>query len=160
MKYFNECKTIEQVKSLYKQLAKNHHPDCGGNTAIMQEINAEYDLACRTILNEHYNLSEDEINKEADISERYRLVIDKLVVLPYINIEIIGNWIWVTGQTYEVRQLLKEAGLFYASKKVAWYYRAEEYKTAASNKTIDEIREKYGSQTIRTGNPKAIGHEQ
>jgi len=159
MKYFNDCKTIEQVKSLYKQLAKTHHPDCGGDTAIMQEINAEYDIACRTILNDHYNLSEDEINKEADISERYRQVIGKLIILPEIAIEIIGNWIWVTGHTYEVKQQLKEAGLFYASRKVAWYYRDEEYKTAASNKTIEEIREKYGSHSVGKGNPKAISHE-
>jgi len=159
MKYFGECTTIEQVKSLYKQLAKTFHPDCGGDTAIMQEINLEYNLACRKILNEQHSLSEDEINNEANMSERYRQVIDKLIILPNINIEIIGNWIWVTGQTYEVRQQLKEVGLFYASRKVAWYYRAQEYRTATSNKTIDEIREKYGSQSVGKGSVKTIGHE-
>ena len=53
-----------------------------------------------------------------------------------------------TGITYAVRKELKAAGLFFAPKKVAWYYRAEEYKTQGGKKTLDEIREKYGSETI------------
>jgi curved DNA-binding protein CbpA len=30
MRYFNDCKTIEEVKATYKRLAKQHHPDCEG----------------------------------------------------------------------------------------------------------------------------------
>jgi len=29
MKYFNECKTIDEVKARYKVLAKENHPDLG-----------------------------------------------------------------------------------------------------------------------------------
>ena len=39
MKYFKDCKTIEEVKSLYKKLAMENHPDKGGDTATMQAIN-------------------------------------------------------------------------------------------------------------------------
>jgi hypothetical protein len=38
--------------------------------------------------------------------------------------------------------------LLFALKKVAWYYRTEEYKTKGGKKTLYEIREKYGSETI------------
>jgi len=41
--YFINCKTLDEVKKLYKNLALQHHPDRpGGNTEVMQRINAEY----------------------------------------------------------------------------------------------------------------------
>jgi DnaJ-class molecular chaperone len=40
--YFSKCSTVEEVKSLYRTLAKQHHPDLGGDTATMQEINSQY----------------------------------------------------------------------------------------------------------------------
>ena len=43
IKYFYNCHTLEEVKRKYKELAMLHHPDRGGNTATMQEINLEYE---------------------------------------------------------------------------------------------------------------------
>ena len=43
-KYFKgDYNTIQEVKSAYKKLAFQYHPDKGGSTEIMQEINNEYD---------------------------------------------------------------------------------------------------------------------
>jgi uncharacterized protein YnzC (UPF0291/DUF896 family) len=147
MKYFNNCKTIEEVKAEYKHLAKKHHPDCGGDTATMQEINTEYAFACAKILKGE-NLTDEETSEQVRLSEEYRQVIEKIIHLSGITVEIVGNWIWVTGNTFPLRKQLKEAGLFFAPKKVAWYYRAEEYKTKGGKKTLDEIREKYGSEKV------------
>lgn len=150
MKYFNDCRTIDEVKSLYKQLAKQFHPDCGGDTATMQQINAEYAFACASIFKGE-KLSAEETEDKIRLSEEYRNVIEQIIHLPNIIVEVVGNWIWVTGNTYPVKTRLKAAGLFFASKKVAWYYRSEEYKTKGSMKTLDEIRRKYGSETINSG---------
>ncbi len=150
MKFFNACKTIDEVKAEYKRLAKLHHPDCGGDTATMQAINTEYAFACAKILKGE-NLTAEEADEQIRMSEEYRNVIESIIHLAGITIEIVGNWIWVTGQTYPVRKELKEAGLFFASKKLAWYYRAEEYRSKGGQKTLDEIRNKYGSETIRGG---------
>jgi len=46
MKYFNS-KTIDELKTEYRRLAKENHPDHGGDTEVMKEINAEFDLAFR-----------------------------------------------------------------------------------------------------------------
>ena len=147
MRYFQDCKTIDEVKATYKKLAKEYHPDLGGDTATMQAINTEYAFACASILKGE-NLTAEETDEQIRLSEEYRQVIEKIINLPGIIIEVVGNWIWVTGQTFPVKKQLKEAGLFFASKKVAWYYRAEEYKTKGGKKTLDEIREKYGSEKI------------
>jgi hypothetical protein len=148
MQYFNNCRTIDEIKATYKQLAKQYHPDCGGDTETMQRINVEYAYACARALRGE-NLSQEDTDKQIRMSEEYRAVIEKLIPLVGLVIEVVGNWVWVTGATYPVRTELKEAGLFFASKKLAWYYRAEEFKTTGSKKSLDEIRAKYGSETVR-----------
>lgn len=45
MKYFSGVNSLEALKAAYKRLALENHPDRGGDTATMQEINAEYDAA-------------------------------------------------------------------------------------------------------------------
>ena len=149
MKYFKDCRTIEEVKAVYKKLAKEHHPDCGGSVEVMQQINAEYPQACARVLKGD-NLTSEDTEEQIRMSEEYRAVIELLIGLPGIIIEVVGNWIWVTGNTKPVKQQLKDAGLFFASKKVAWYYRSEEYKTTGSKKTLDEIRAKYGSEQVKS----------
>lgn len=147
MKYFNNCTTLEEVKATYKQLAKQYHPDCGGDTETMQAINTEYAFASAKILKGE-DLSAEDIDEQIRLSEEYRKVIEQIINLAGIVVELVGNWVWVTGNTYPVRKQLKGAGLFFALKKLAWYYRAEEYKTKGGKKTLDEIRGKYGSETI------------
>jgi hypothetical protein len=147
MKYFSHCQTIEEVKALYKELAKKHHPDCGGDTATMQSINNEYSFACARILKGGH-FTADQADEQIKTSEEFRKVIEQIIHLPGILIEVVGNWILVTGNTFPVRTQLKAAGMFFASRKLAWYFRTPEYKTRGSNKTLDEIRLKYGSEKI------------
>lgn len=148
MTWFSQCKTIEEVKSLYKKLAKENHPDRGGDTATMQAINREYAFACAHIAKDS-GLSEEQTETEIKLSEEYRRVIEQLMPLPGITIEVVGLWIWVTGNTYSVRRELKAVGLFFASKKQAWYYRSEHYKTRGNGAPLEAIRAKYGSETLR-----------
>lgn len=155
MQYFNNCATIDAVKTLYKQLAKQYHPDLGGDTAIMQAINTEYAFACAKILKGE-NLSTEEVSEQIRLSEEYRQVIEQIINLPNIIIELVGNWIWVTGNTYAVKAELKAAKLDYAHKKKCWYFRAEEFKTRGGRKSLDEIRGKYGSTTINGSNSRTL----
>jgi hypothetical protein len=147
MNWFSHCKTIDEVKSLYKKLAKENHPDRGGDTATMQAINREYAFACAHIV-KGSGLSEEQTETEIRVSEEYRRVIEQLMPLLGITIELVGLWLWVTGNTYPVRRELKAAGLFFASKKQAWYYRSEQYKTRGNGEPLEKIRARYGSETV------------
>ena len=150
MKYFQDCTTIDQVKARYKELAKQHHPDRGGDTATMQAINAAYSIAVIQIARGE-NRTESEINDILTDNEKYRAAIDAIINLIGINIELVGAWIWVTGDTRSHKDVLKGAGYFWASKKLAWYFRGSEYKCSSrKGKCLDEIREKYGSTTVKT----------
>lgn len=142
MKFFTHCTTLEQVKATYKQLALQHHPDRGGDTATMQAINSEYAYASACIL-KGAGLSAEATEREIRFSEEYRNVIQQLIHLPGIVIELVGNWIWVTGDTRLVREQLK----------AAWYYRSELFRVLrGGKKSLGQIRAKYGSHVIG-GNP-------
>lgn len=41
--YFYDCKTAEEAKSKYRNLAKVMHPDKGGDTKTFQEMQTQYD---------------------------------------------------------------------------------------------------------------------
>jgi len=43
MKHFNKAKNLDQLKAIYRVLAMENHPDKGGDTETMQEINSEFD---------------------------------------------------------------------------------------------------------------------
>lgn len=154
MKWFNDCQTLDEVKATYKKLAKQHHPDLGGDTATMQEINKEFAFASAKAV-KGANLSEEETEHEILSSEAYRKAIEQIIHLDDITIELVGYWIWVTGNTYPVRATLKNAGFFFAHKKLAWYFRTAEYKVSqSSGKSLDEIRNKYGSEILNERKPK------
>lgn len=42
MNWFNNPKSLEELKKQYKTLAMKHHPDHDGTVEDMQQINAEY----------------------------------------------------------------------------------------------------------------------
>jgi hypothetical protein len=154
MKWFDDCKTLEEVKARYKQMAKQHHPDLGGDTATMQGINRAYAVASAKAI-KGANLSDEETESEILSSEAYRQAIEQIIHLDGITIELVFKWIWVTGNTYPVRATLKTAGFLFASKKQAWYFRTAEYKVSqSSGKSLDEIRNKYGSEVLNEDKPK------
>ena len=149
--FFSNCNSLEEVKRRYKELAMLHHPDRGGDTATMQEINNEDESICK---NPIFNFSaQSEQDQEEFI--RYPEIINQVIGLQGIIIELIGNWIWLSGNTYPFRGRLKEIGFYFASKKVMWYFRPPEYKSSnKAPKTIEYIRAKYGSDTVNFNNAK------
>jgi hypothetical protein len=150
MTYFQNCQTLQEVKELFRKLAMQYHPDRGGDTATMQQIIHEYNIATVQILS-GTKMTQEEQSNEFDLSEQYRQVIEKIIALEGINIELSGSWIWVTGATYPVRKELKSAGLFFAKNKCAWFYRPAECKVHNRHKmTLEQIRAKYGSKKINT----------
>ena len=149
IKYFYDCHTLEEVKRKYKNLAMLHHPDRGGNTATMQEINLEYEEILKNPLFDFSKQSEED--QEEFI--RYPEIINQIIGLDGLIIELIGNWIWISGNTYPHRGKLKQIGFYFAPKKIMWYYRPSDYKSLnRSPKSIESIRLKYGSDIIETKN--------
>lgn len=150
MQFFQNCETKEDVKKLYRELAKQYHPDKGGCLVTMQKINNEYTFAIAALLRGE-NLSHDEVEAEILNAEQYKQAVNAIINLEGIVIEICGGWIWVSGNTYQHKQVFKDNGFYFASVKKMWYFRSVEYKTNShKTHTMDQIRSKYGSQLINS----------
>ncbi|WP_065218473.1 MULTISPECIES: LPD29 domain-containing protein [Butyricimonas] len=52
MKHFKNISSIAELKKEYRKLALANHPDKGGNTEVMQEINVEFDVLFKIWKNE------------------------------------------------------------------------------------------------------------
>ena len=142
--YFENCENMDQAKKLFRELAMANHPDRGGDTETMKEINRQWESFCR---NPKFGRTDD----EADEAILYAEILEKLVILNGITIELVGSWIWVSGNTYPVRGQIKDAGLFFSNPKKMWYYRPAEHKSRNfRSMEIEQIRAKYGSKEIAT----------
>ena len=67
-----------------------------------------------------------------------------------IKKELIGEWLWISGDTWKHKETLKKLGFRWASKKKMWYYREEKQIKWRSKKeySIEEIKDRYTTKTI------------
>jgi hypothetical protein len=148
--YFHGCFSEFEIKTRYRELCKIHHPDLGGSTEAMQAVNAAYEERLRGEFRKEYDndTAEDFVDLEREVAAK----VAEIISLQGIIVELVGRWVWVTGKTYPVRDLLKRAGFYWASKKLAWYWhKAEDSCTSHGKKSLEEIKAKYGSRELRDG---------
>ena len=149
MRYFMNCKSLEELKAEYRRLAKIHHPDRGGDTETMKAINNEYEEAFKVLKDKH-NAAADEFHQTTEAPEEFIEILNKLFKLDGLDIELCGSWLWIGGNTREHKDALKAAGCRWRSGKSKWYWHHAEdgVKWKSGKYTMGQIRAKYGSQHI------------
>ena len=120
--YFENVKTLDELKKQYRRLAIKYHPDMGGSTEIMQQINAEHDRLFEQLKTQH-NASADEYHQTTETPEEFRAIIELLMKLDGLEIELAGAWLWIGGNTRAHKEALKAAGCRWSSNKKLWYWR-------------------------------------
>lgn len=170
--YFKDVQTLDELRKQYRDLLKKYHPDNeNGSVEITQEINAEYERLFKVLKDRHtrkhdsntegtedgshssydsmkYNFEEDELLRE---------MLQKVIHLSDITIEIIGNWIWISGNTYQYRKELKEMGFKFAGQKKCWYWHSETFRKKSRKKlSMNDIRNYYGSTEVETEGRKRL----
>lgn len=137
---------LDEVKKAYKAASKKFHPDINpSGLYMMQMINSAYEFLCE----QSYPICQDEDYSNSYPSELSE-AINAIINIPYINIEVCGIWVWVSGKTKENKDTLKSARFKYSGNKKMWYFRPETDKKRYFGKgsSIDEIRGKYGHKNI------------
>jgi curved DNA-binding protein CbpA len=148
MKYFNPIPTTaEELKKQYRELAKRYHPDKGGSTAEMQKVNAEYDVLFPKLKDIHKNKDGETYTKETtETPDYFKGLIAELMKMEDVVIEIIGCFVWLSGNTKPYKDQIKDLRFKWHTKKFMWYLAPEDYKKRSrKNYEMDEIRSMYGT---------------
>lgn len=149
-KFFAGLTTAAEINAVYKALAFHLHPDNGGSSDLMAELNSQRKTALSEcpdqpilFLPENCETS----SMDADALE----IIERASHIPGVSVELCGSWVWVTGDTKPVKEQLKELRFRYSSGKRAWYWHdpREGYRRRGRRHySLDEIRDMHGSQKL------------
>ena len=139
---------INELKKVYKTLARKLHPDVGGSTELFKILNTVYN-----------NILENGINfaKDSEFDIELEKIISKILHYENIIIEVVGSWIWLQGDTKPIKETLKELGFKWASKKKQWYY-GEMKGRNLKQKSMEDIKAKYGCQEVKTKTREKISN--
>jgi len=150
MLYFNECKSIEEAKKIYRELLKKHHPDHAGQEgeAITKEIINQFNVFLKCFMSNsfHTYYKDKEWKPKEEAVTPFQEILEKIINLN-CEIEIIGFWIYCFNSK-EVKEQLKELGFWFSGKHFAWIYSGKPKRNISSRETLDEIRAKKGSQKV------------
>ena len=147
LREFKGVEGINEAKKIYKNLAKKLHPDMvGGDEESFKLLNAIY-----TDLIEHKIYFSNDFKIDVELEK----IISLILHFENITIELVGSWVWVSGDTKEIKDKLKELGFKWASKKKMWFY-GEMKGRNPQEKSMEEIKSKYGSETLKTNDKKKI----
>jgi len=135
----------EDTKAAYRAACKKYHPDINPvGEEMMKIINQAYDAL--------KDYTGEMRSEQTDYGDLLNDALNAISGLPALVIEICGSWVWVTGETRAHKDTLKESGFKWAAKKKAWYFRPEEFSSCSKGtKSLEEIREKYGSKRPHRG---------
>ena len=161
--FFQDCQTIEEGKARYRELCKQHHPDAGGDLRTMQEVNqawAEFQAnSAKAEARARQKQAHSEGRKSAadyhdldEVGQKIMDVINFALNLEGVEVELMGLWVWLTGNTRAHKETIKqwnkdhpEEKIKWAVKKSAWYFPGVPTFNRQDT-SLDEIRGRYGSQ--------------
>lgn len=148
--YFKDCKTLDEAKKLYWDLAKELHPDKNGSTQEAEE-------AFKAMANQFEAFKPETEKFEGESAKwnaaEYAHIIEQLLKIPNIVVEICGSWIWLSGETKPNKEQIKaiNTGDSYkrgwSKNKEMWYFSPAGYRRKSGGEySMDEIRANYGSK--------------
>lgn len=166
MKWFLNIDCVEELKAQYRKLCMKHHPDRGGNTEDMQEINGEYEQLFMRFKDTHRSTREDGPStyeaeqKTAETPWDFINICNELFKLDGILVELCGRWLWIDGETMKHREQLKKLGCRWSKNKQKWSWHfpedaAMKYKGKKAW-NMDKIRSTFGSEILEENGKKVM----
>lgn len=146
--------SLDEVKTAYRSQIRKYHPDANpAGLEMSQVINAAYNTLKETGFDSFEGLGS--LGYDALLND----AINAAMQMAEIEIEVCGIWVWLSGDTKPHKEELKAAGFRWAAKKKRWYFRPNEYRSFNRGKfSMDQIREKYGSNSFRSDERKKIAN--
>lgn len=149
MKFFQDCKTVEEIKARYRTLARQHHPDLGGDEETMKQVNSEYHEALKSVNGQESAGGDGKTHRYSYNEETEQKIIDFIqqilaIGMENVDVVLIGLWVWVMGETKPHKDSLKAAGCRWHSSRGCWYWKPYEGHTRSSSASLGDLARKYG----------------
>jgi curved DNA-binding protein CbpA len=149
----NETASAEEIRLNYKRLMMKHHPDRGGDQEAAKLINVAYEFLTKMQYDgsseQAIEDNDDEFITSTDDDE-LNVVLSQITGLDGVVVELVGTWIWVSGNTFQHKEIFKMLGFKWGSKKKVWSWHKETDKCRSyKNQTMDEVKRKYGVVKVR-----------
>lgn len=144
---------IETLTKAYKKAIFKHHPDHGGTSQSFIELKNAYEYLMRELQYPSKKYSSDSkqvedimANYSQELINKIMELIEKFATNDDININIIGDWIWLDGETKPHKEAIKSLGFKFSKNKVAWYWHNGNYRRFGGKKdySMDEIAYRHG----------------
>lgn len=159
--------TLDEGAKMYRDLASKHHPDHGGNTSDMQEINAEWDELKPTLPRfctkqaqqgrQQYQQQQDANSaaKAAQDSEAAKMAAE-LAKCPGLQFDVVGSWIWADTD-YRYTADLERLGFRWSRNRSKYYWHPEGYSSRRNRRaSYEEIYQKYNGSSYQTRSCESI----
>lgn len=156
--FFNESKieTLEELKKQYRNLMLKWHPDRNLNnqeeaTKNSKIINNEYEFLFEKYKNIHKKNNNEFYEKETtETVSEFQEIIKHLIKYKNITIEIIGSWLWISGKTYEIKEILKELNFKFSKQKASWYFHFGQWKSSGIHfKNLEDLKKFWEFETVQ-----------
>lgn len=144
---------IETLTKAYKKAIFKHHPDHGGTSQSFVDLKNAYEFLMKELQYPSKKYSSDSkqvedimANYSQELINKIMELIEKFATNDDININIIGDWIWLDGETKPHKEAIKYLGFKFSKNKVAWYWHNGNYRRFGGKKdySMDEIAYRHG----------------
>lgn len=160
---FKNIFSSTELKNYYRSLVMIHHPDRGGDTAKMQELNDAYFRFLKLLDGKEEKGQDDKYHKysfnetyEKELSEKiYKFF--SYSIGQCCKLYVAGSWLWAIGETKPIKDKLKNDGWRWSHKKEAWYFHAEPYRKFGKKEySLYDIANLYGLSELKRSVTKGI----
>lgn len=141
--FFNGLQDVAKIKAHYRELARQYHPDLGGCEETMKIINCQYHAKLKDQSGKEFDGHKYNYNNK--IEQEIMDKISELLKIANLQIDLIGLWIWVRGDTKPHKETLKSLGCYWHSVRKCWYWKPKGFSRTRSNPgSLDDLAKKYG----------------
>ncbi len=167
-KWFNpRPSTLDEGAKMYRDLASKHHPDHGGNTSDMQEINNEWDELKPTLprfCTKQAQQGRQQYQQQQDANSAAKAAQDavaakmaaELAKCPGLQFDVVGSWIWADTD-YRYTAELDRLGFRWSRNRSKYYWHPEGDSSRRNRRaSYEEIYQKYSGQSYQTRDRETI----
>lgn len=157
--FFKDNLRLSDLKSEFRKLCLKLHPDKGGDSNIFQQMYQEYEYMLSACDREaKQSKSYNKYDFMADVDLRVWEQAQIFAKLSGVKVEIIGTWIWISGNTTPHNQIFHEHNCKWSKAKFAWYWYAggvnKNHKVKGHYKDLNVLRDIWGTKEVQSNEEK------